>query len=508
MVRVTDGGGTQLSFADTGDAVPPVDADQALRIARAFEGGISNLHYDSRLIDADQWSFGVRGRMPMHRIAVDDAAGTMLYVTEIGGDVVLKTTASGRLWGGAGAVMHWLYFAPLRRNAALWNQVDRLDVDCGTLMCLVGLAWGLWRISPLRGYRLRRERQWSPYAGWMRWHHYAGLIFGVVTTTWIFSGLLSMDPWDWHPSTAPTRDQRIRVAGGPLDLNDLTIARVQRAVQAFRPSLEKELEVIRFRGRYYATGASGIVSFDEPQYGARDQLPADLVFGAADVAMNGVPIEGISWLDDYDAYYYDRGRRLSLPVLRVRYGDPQRTWLYFDPKPRRHRAQGRTVDAPQSVAVPRLPQPRFSVPVLPPPAMGRRGDPAEPGRDGVERHDVERRRGGGFVAPPPRCALRWTRPLLRRRDPERVVAGHVARRQDQEEVRLVAALRHLHRSPQLGDPFRALQIGGSSGHSRHRHRPGEDRQSSGARPSPTRTTLPTRPARLSAPSPSIRTGSS
>ena len=29
------------------------------------------------------------------------------------------------------------------------------------------------------------------------------------------NGLLSMDPWDWHPSTAPTRDQRARVAGGP-----------------------------------------------------------------------------------------------------------------------------------------------------------------------------------------------------------------------------------------------------------------------------------------------------
>jgi len=331
VVRLTERGRTLLSFADTGDAVPAVDADQALRIGRAFEGGISNLHYDSRLVDADQWSFAVRGRMPMHRIAVDDAAGTMLYVTEIGGDVVLKTTASGRLWGGAGAVLHWLYFAPLRRNAALWKEVVVWTSITGTVLCLVGLAWGLWRISPLRGYRLRREWHWSPYAGWMRWHHYAGLIFGVVTTTWIFSGLLSMDPWDWHPTTAPTRDQRSRVAGGPLDLNDLTVARVQRVVQAFRPSLQKDLEIIRFRGRYYATGAGGIVSFDEPQYGARDQLPADLVFGAADVAMNGVPIEGISWLDDYDAYYYDRDRRLSLPVLRVRYGDAQRTWLYFDP---------------------------------------------------------------------------------------------------------------------------------------------------------------------------------
>lgn len=332
VVRVTSGGRTELSFADTGDRVPVVDAEQAIRVARAFHGGINHTRYDARLTDADQWSFGVRRRMPLHRIAVDDAAGTVLYVTESGGEVVLRTTASGRLWGGAGAVMHWLYFTPLRRNASLWAQSIIWLSIAGTVLCLVGLVWGLWRISPLRGYRLRERRQWSPYAGWMRWHHYAGLIFGVVTTTWIFSGLMSMDPWNWHPSTTPTIDQRTRVAGGPVNINDLTTARVQRALRAFAPAFQKEIEIIRFRGRYYATAAGGIVSFDEPQFGARDQLPADLVFGAAAVAMNGAVIEGMSWLDDYDAYYYDRARHLSLPVLRVRYGDPQHTWLYFDPR--------------------------------------------------------------------------------------------------------------------------------------------------------------------------------
>ena len=332
VVRITARGRTEFWFADTGDRVPMVDPDQALRVARAFNGGINNLHYDTRLTDADQWSFGVRGRMPLHRIAVEDSAGTVLYVAESGGDVVLKTTASGRLWGGAGAVLHWLYFAPLRRNAALWNDVIVWSSIAGTVMCVVGLAWGLWRISPLRGYRLRRQQHWSPYAGWMRWHHYAGLIFGVVTTTWIFSGLLSMDPWDWHPSTAPTRDQRSRVAGGPINVNDVTVERVQRVLRAFAPSLQKEVEIVRFRGHYFATAAAGIASFDTPQFGARDQLPADQMVGAADIAMSGAAIEGMSWLDRYDAYYYDRDNHLSLPVLRVRYNDPQKTWLYFDPK--------------------------------------------------------------------------------------------------------------------------------------------------------------------------------
>jgi hypothetical protein len=332
IVRVTSLGRTEISFADTGDPVPVVDSEQARRIAAVFSGGTHTIRYDAKLMDADQWSFGVRGRMPLHRLAVDDPAGTVLYITENGGEVVLKTTASGRFWGGAGAVLHWLYFPPLRRNAALWNELIVWLSITGTVMCLVGLVWGLWRISPLRGYRLRRERQWSPYAGWMRWHHYAGLIFGVVTMTWIFSGLLSMDPWDWHPSTAPTREQRERVAGGPIDLDDLTAPRIQTVIKAFAPGFPKEVEIVRFRGRYYAAAVTGIVSFDAPQFGARDQLPADQIFGAAGLAMNGVPIDGVSWLDDYDAYYYDRARRLSLPVLRVRYDDPQRTWLYFDPR--------------------------------------------------------------------------------------------------------------------------------------------------------------------------------
>ena len=332
VIRMTAQGRTELTFADTGDRLPAVDAEQAMRIARAFNGGINNLRYDARLTDADQWSFGVRGRMPLHRFAVEDSAGTVLYISENSGEVVLKTTASGRLWGGAGAVMHWLYFTPFRRNSSLWAQSIIWLSIAGTLMCVVGMAWGIWRISPRRGYRLCDRRQWSPYAGWMRWHHYAGLIFGVVTTTWIFSGLLSMDPWNWHPGTAPTRDQRTRVAGGPIDLDDVPVDRVQRVLKAFAPGLPKEVEIVRFRGHYYATAAAGIVSFDEPQFGARDQLAADLVFGAAGIAMSGAAIEGISWLDSYDAYYYDRDQRLPLPVLRVRYNDPQRTWLYFDPR--------------------------------------------------------------------------------------------------------------------------------------------------------------------------------
>ena len=47
--------------------------------------------------------------------------------------------------------------------------------------------------------------------------------------------------------------------------------------------------------------------------------------------MPGVRVLDQTWLRTYDNYYYDRGERRRLPVLRVRYDDPQQTWLYFDP---------------------------------------------------------------------------------------------------------------------------------------------------------------------------------
>lgn len=52
---------------------------------------------------------------------------------------------------------------------------------------------------------------------------------------------------------------------------------------------------------------------------------------AARAMMGDTVIEETTWLTDHDGYYYDpRGQR-PLPVLRVRYADEARTWLYLDP---------------------------------------------------------------------------------------------------------------------------------------------------------------------------------
>ena len=49
-------------------------------------------------------------------------------------------------------------------------------------------------------------------------------------------------------------------------------------------------------------------------------------------AVPDVPITEQQLLSEYDSYYYSRGRRTPLPVLRVKFDDPARTWFYIDPE--------------------------------------------------------------------------------------------------------------------------------------------------------------------------------
>ena len=348
-------------FADDGRPLRGLTAEQAMTLARQFGPEFAqSVQYDVHLTDPDQWTLQLRGLMPMHRIALGDSDDTCIYISDRTGEAVMKTTRSARRWAYAGAVLHWLYFTPFRRQSSLWiNAVIWLSI-AGCLLSLSGLLWGIWRYSLTTRYRLKGVRARSPYAGWMRWHHYAGLIFGLTTFTWILSGCLSLDPWSWHPSTSPTRQQREAVAGGPLRLDPLTPARMRAAIDAIRSSFApKELELVQFRAEpflfayrapsisqtehWQRSGPSTFLSAVQPikhlaisavapERGTFTRFDDDDVLAAAQAAMPGTAVEDVTWLQEYDDYYYGRNRAFPLPVLRLRYGDPQETWLYVDPQ--------------------------------------------------------------------------------------------------------------------------------------------------------------------------------
>lgn len=320
-------------FGDDGRLMGGLSEEEAIAEVRRFApGGITSIRYDAHLRGPDQWTLESRGLLPMHRIALGDTADTYFYLSDQTGQAVLRTTRSERRWAYAGAVIHWIYFTPFRQQSVLWAQSIIWLSLTGSVMCLLGLLWGAWRLSPIARYRLKRVASRSPYAGSMRWHHYAGLFFGVTTFTWVFSGLLSMDPWEWHPSTSPTRAQREPFSGGPLRLDQATAADVQAAFARLQSSAATELEILQFKGETFLTDHERLVRLTAPDRARFAEFDRASLLSTARDAMPAVSIDDATWLDRYDAYYYDRDNELPLPILRVRFHDTPRTWLYVDPR--------------------------------------------------------------------------------------------------------------------------------------------------------------------------------
>jgi len=357
VYRLAGAGGWTTVYADSGEVADVLTDFAAIRVVERFAPEAPDVRYDARLTTPDQWTLQSRAFFPLHRIRLGDDADTVVYVSDRMVQPVLQTDRASRRWAYLGAVLHWLYFTPLRARAAFWSDLVIGLSLLGCVLCLSGVIWGLWRLSVTTVYRFREGVSHSPYAGLMRWHHYTGLVFGLFTFTWVFSGVLSMEPWGWHPGTDPTRSQRMAVSGGALRLGPLGPDALGTAVALISESfVPKELEVVQLANEPHvlafdpsgarrevtplpttlATLASQpagqrLVSMVDPERGAFVRFDDARFEQMARVVMPGATVVDATWLRAYDAYYYDRSRQRRLPVLRAKYDDAVNTWLYFDP---------------------------------------------------------------------------------------------------------------------------------------------------------------------------------
>jgi hypothetical protein len=344
------------AYADTGEKVPGRDRDEAVAFVRQLlPEHAATVRYDRLMEGPDLWTAGGgREQGELHKIAVGDAADTYYYISERTGEPVMKTDRSSRFWGFWGPVLHQFYFTPLRSRGALWDQIILWCAVLGALMCVSGLIAGMWAFSPSARYRQKSGPSFSAYSGWMKWHHYAGLLFGLVSLTWIFSGGLAFNSYGFGSSTNPTARQRDAATGGPLDLSNVTLDSLRRSIEAIAPEfVPKEADVQQFRGDLYVVAANGpterhligiterareqrpvefrMVWLAHPENGAFTKFDDAVMMDIARDAMRGTTIRDTTWLQHYDNYYRTRLAALPLPVLRVRYNDPQETWLYIDP---------------------------------------------------------------------------------------------------------------------------------------------------------------------------------
>jgi hypothetical protein len=334
--RFSSGDAWTTVFADTGELLERVSADQSLRIAGQFlNASEASLQYVGQISRADQWTLlEGSGLMPMHKVEANDGAGTQLYISERTGEVAVLTTRGSRAMAWAGAIPHWLYFATLRRNGAAWRQVVLWASGIGTLVALAGIVVGLFRFSPSSRYRFGLARSRIPYAGWNRWHYLTGVFFGLFSLTWVFSGLLSMNPWWWSPDRGPSVEESWAFSGGALDMSLFPAPVGSHWGGFFAQRGIKELEFLRVQGQPYYLARSAqsrpvLMAVNSPDE-QRGPFPTESLLACAREAFPGHSIVESVTLPGYDDYYYSRDGTLPLPVLRVKFDDPQRTWYYID----------------------------------------------------------------------------------------------------------------------------------------------------------------------------------
>ena len=330
-------GDSAVVYADTGEEQIEVTQNDVARIAQMWSGQSVKTARVEAVEQSDQWTLQVRVRdlQPLWKFSWPD--GQQLYVSEATGDVVQYTTTGSRVGAYFGAIPHWLYFTPLRRNGPAWSKVVIWSSGIATFAAALGIVIGVWMYSPSKRYRHNGSPASVPYYGWKRWHTIIGLIAGVGAVTWAFSGLLSMEPFPSRDDDRAARrsQQTIMQALRGRPPLEKFAAKDPRAALAQLTGLPvKDLELTAFAGEpaYFATITPGDTRIVPVSGEPMRELDSDRVVGImkrVTTPLGGATVDVIS---QYDRYYLDRHRQAPLPVVRVRMNDAGSSRYYVDPK--------------------------------------------------------------------------------------------------------------------------------------------------------------------------------
>lgn len=316
-------------FADDGSLLAQVTPAQAVAAACRF-GRVPQARYLGHM-PRDQWTVSndLDALRPLHHVALDDPAGTEVYISDQTGAVVRDTTRFERTWNWVGAILHWLYFTSVRQDRWLWRQLVLWIAGVCIATTLTGIVIGLLRWRPLARYRKGTA---SPYHGMLRWHHILGLIAAVPLSTWIVSGWLSLTPGGWVSDDTLDRDTSERYLG--IDAGSTAAFTAAPAVLAPLLAGAKEARVHFWDGQpVYILTATPTQSWRASATAAPMVLPPQAtatVLPAARRLLPAARLLRVETLNAYDFYWYAHHTPRLLPVLRLVFDDPQQTWFHLD----------------------------------------------------------------------------------------------------------------------------------------------------------------------------------
>jgi hypothetical protein len=351
------GRGGRIIYADTGEEQMAVPAEMLDRIASDWTGRPFDQAIKTSLEEPDQWTVaGQLRNRPLYKYSWPD--GQQVYLNPTTGEVVQYTTFAKRVQAHLSAIPHWLYYTPLRKHQPQWLQFMIWSSLIGTIAAVIGIVIAVWMYSPKRKYRLDGAPTGIPYRGQKRWHWMFGIVFGVATVTWTFSGLMTLGPFPIVQRLTQTAQRdtqrgeqqetdagapRSNRRGGEQSIAGALRGRVRmtdfsvhpRDLLAKVPHLDvKELEWTSFAGAplFKANLAGGKSQLLSPDGMAVEGFDANQIIEIIKGAVSNPDSIDITLINQYDLYYLDRTRQRPLPVIRVLLNDEENTRYYIDPK--------------------------------------------------------------------------------------------------------------------------------------------------------------------------------
>ncbi|MBZ5580473.1 MAG: PepSY domain-containing protein [Acidobacteriia bacterium] len=322
------GGEERMVYADDGEEAAEFSPDLLLRAAATWTGRPAHdARFEGVLTSEDQWTVSgeFRPLRPLWKYSWPD--GEEVYVSEVTGEVAQYTTRASRLGAYFGAIPHWLYFTPLRKNGKLWSRIVIGLSAVATAVALFGVIVGVWMYVPSGRV---------PYTGQKRLHMILGLFFGIIAGTWAFSGMLSMDPFPTAVRSAePDPGFKIeRALRGRMPPLEAFAAKPPREALAASHLRVKQLDLRSFDGKpVYLATESPDRSMIVPVAGAPvAAFPENRIQAIATETIRPDRMEQSRLLTEYDAYYRDRRRQSPLPVLLIQVDDPEHSRYYIDPR--------------------------------------------------------------------------------------------------------------------------------------------------------------------------------
>ena len=332
VYRIRSANRIAVVYADSGEVFHGFQEWQARQVGAAWVHlRPADARLETRQIqNDDQWTVQQHYRIyrPLWKFSWPD--GEVTYVSDVSGEVVQYTTRSSRLGAYLGAIPHWIYITQLRRKTAAWSRLVVVISGAGTAATFLGLIVGLWIYSPMKRYIFRGSPSHIPYSGQMRWHVILGLTFGLVTFTWIMSGMFSMDPIRWRENMVEAKIER-DLLGANWTGSDFY------GVNSALSELQQHLQLHELVMTYLA-GKPTYVALESPSETAllwgigpvQTWLDQQTLTSIVAQAAQPYSITESRLVTQYEPYYSDRANELRLPALFLQLNDPQRSILYLD----------------------------------------------------------------------------------------------------------------------------------------------------------------------------------